>query len=147
MRKFLSLAILFFLIQPAYAFYDRQAETNKENAIEFCNAVMNEKNFDAATKYIGNQYIQHSPSVEDGTQGLKKRMDLFRTLYPYSHIEIKRVAADGDYVFLHLHAIMVPNTKGFAVVDIFRFENNKIVEHWDAIQEVPNKSANNNGMF
>jgi predicted SnoaL-like aldol condensation-catalyzing enzyme len=40
-----------------------------------------------------------------------------------------------------------PSDRGFAVVDIFRLENDKVVEHWDVIQEVPEHVANPNGMF
>ncbi len=61
--------------------------------------------------------------------------------------EIKRSFVDGDYVILHVHAIREPGTRGNAIVDIFRLENGKIVEHWDAVQPIPENSANNNTMF
>jgi predicted SnoaL-like aldol condensation-catalyzing enzyme len=32
-------------------------------------------------------------------------------------------------------------------MNIFELESGKIVEHWDAIQEIPEKSANANTMF
>jgi len=61
--------------------------------------------------------------------------------------EIKRVFADGDYVILHVHSIREPGTRGRAIFDLFKLENGKIVEHWDAVQDIPEKSANENGMF
>ena len=40
-----------------------------------------------------------------------------------------------------------PDDRGIAVVDILRVEGCKVVEHWDVVQPVPEKSANSNGMF
>jgi predicted SnoaL-like aldol condensation-catalyzing enzyme len=34
-----------------------------------------------------------------------------------------------------------------ALADFFRLENDKVVEHWDVIQDVPKTTASNNGMF
>jgi len=50
-------------------------------------------------------------------------------------------------VILQVHAIREPGTRGNAIVDIFRLENSKIMEHWDVVQEIPEKAANTNGMF
>ena len=58
-----------------------------------------------------------------------------------------RFIADGDLVAVHSHLRLSPETRGTAVVDIFRLENGKIVEHWDALQRVPESSANSNTMF
>ncbi len=61
--------------------------------------------------------------------------------------DVKRVIAEGDLVVLHYHLPMTPDDLGRAVVDIFRVEDGKIVEHWDVLQDVPAQSANNNTMF
>ncbi|TAJ31977.1 MAG: polyketide cyclase, partial [Nitrospirae bacterium] len=55
---------------------------------------------------------------------------------------MKRVFADGDYVILHVHAKRDSGARGTVVVDIYRIENGKIVEHWDVPQDVPEQSAN-----
>lgn len=58
-----------------------------------------------------------------------------------------RSAADGDLVWLHVHSTNGEADRGRAVIDIFRVEDGKIVEHWDVIQGVPAESANDNTMF
>jgi predicted SnoaL-like aldol condensation-catalyzing enzyme len=78
---------------------------------------------------------------------LKKFLAFLKERYPQSHSDIKQVFADGDYVILHVHAVREPNTLGSAIVDIFKLENGKIVEHWDVVQPIPEKSANSNTMF
>ena len=55
--------------------------------------------------------------------------------------------AEGDLFMLHVHAVREPGQRGTAIVDIFRVENGKIVEHWDVLQPVPEKAANENTMF
>jgi predicted SnoaL-like aldol condensation-catalyzing enzyme len=52
-----------------------------------------------------------------------------------------------EAALLHVHSVPKPGSRGNAIVNIYKLENGKIVEHWDVIQSVPEKSANNNTMF
>jgi predicted SnoaL-like aldol condensation-catalyzing enzyme len=141
----LALSIVL-LAQPARG-ADIQEELNKKVVMDFYEKAINQKDFAAASKYMGPRYTQHNPTAADGREGFQGFLQFLRAKYPDSHSEIKRVFADGDYVILHVHAVRVPGTRGNAIVDIFRLENNKIVEHWDVIQAIPEKAANANGMF
>lgn len=122
-------------------------QNNKEIATEFLQAVVNAKDYDAASKYLGSWFTEHDPEGTDGPDGLRAYIQFLRDNFPNSHVEIKRVIADGDYVIFHVHSILVPGTRGQAIVDIIRLDKGKVVEHWDVTQEIPEKSSNPNGMF
>jgi predicted SnoaL-like aldol condensation-catalyzing enzyme len=130
-----------------YAADAAQMEANKRAVVEFYDKAINQKDFEAASTYLGPRYIQHNPSAADGPEGLKAFLDFLRDKAPNYHSEIKRVFADGDYVILHVLNKREPDARGTAIVDIFRLENGKIVEHWDVHEAIPEKSANSNTMF
>jgi hypothetical protein len=69
------------------------------------------------------------------------------TTWPGVSVEIKRVIAEDDLVVTHDLVKLTADDRGLAGIDIFRLQNGKIVEHWDARQPVPEKSANKNTMF
>jgi predicted SnoaL-like aldol condensation-catalyzing enzyme len=125
----------------------KKLESNKRTVVEFYELIINKKDFASARRYIGSQYRQHNPLVADDPEGLAAFIDFLRTECPEAHSEVKRVFADGDYVILHVHSRRSPNSRGRAIIEIFRLEEGKIVEHWDTIQEIPETSANPNGMF
>jgi len=122
-------------------------EANKKAVQEFYDLLINRKDFESASKYIGSRYTQHNPLVANGPEGLKVFVAFLKSNYPDARSEIKRVFAEGDYVLLHVHSVRVLNTRGRAIIELFRLEDAKIVEHWDVIQEIPETSANPNGMF
>jgi predicted SnoaL-like aldol condensation-catalyzing enzyme len=122
-------------------------EANKKLVREFYEKALNEKDYAAASKYLGSQYIQHNPRAANGAEGLKSFLEFLKGKFPKSHSEIKRVFAEGDHVILHVHAVREPGTKGQAIIDIFRVVDGKIVEHWDVIQDVPDQALNTNTMF
>lgn len=58
-----------------------------------------------------------------------------------------RALEDGELVAIHSHVHMTPDDRGMALVHIFRFEADRIVELWDIGQPVPAETVNSNGMF
>ena len=145
-RAFGAVLIAAALSPVAYASPEQEA-ANKEAVLAFYEKGLNQKDADAALKYVGDRYVQHNPNAADGPEGFRKFVAFLRDTYPQSKSEIKRVFTDGDYVILHVHAVREPGSRGNAIIDIFRLEKGKIVEHWDAVQPIPEQSANTNGMF
>ena len=139
----LVLALLVAGALPAHA----DPEANKKAVLEFYDKALNQKDFDAAAIYFGPHYIQHNPGAPDGIEGFKAFIAMRKEKTPNAKSEIKRAFAEGDYVILHVHSVREPGERGVAIVDIFRLENGKIVEHWDVVQPIPEKTANSNGMF
>lgn len=124
-----------------------RAEDNKRIVIDFYEAGLNRKDFAAASRHFGQQYIQHNPMSSDGRDGFAKFLEYLRKEYPSSHSSIRQAFADADYVILHVLEKLRPDDSGNAIVDIFRLEDGKIVEHWDVKQPIPSQAANRNGMF
>jgi predicted SnoaL-like aldol condensation-catalyzing enzyme len=124
-------------------------EANKAIVIAFYNAALNEKNWEKASKFIGPRYVQHNQAAVDGPEGIKAHIENLKTNFPLNHGDIKRALADGDLVALHIHVKRSPDVLGFAVVDLFRVENGKVVEHWDVVQSIPEPKnvKNSNTMF
>ena len=125
------------------------SETNKDIAVALYKKALFEGHVEEAFRlYAGVPYRQHNPLIEDGMEGVKRFVAFVMANHPDAHCEIKRVFADGDHVILHSHWHgLSDNPRGEAVVDIFRLEGGKVVEHWDVIQPIPETSANANTMF
>lgn len=81
------------------------------------------------------KYIQHNLAVGDGLEGFGAVLQQL----PKGSAKVNTVRAfqDGDYVFTHTDYNFFGPKIGF---DIFRYENGKIVEHWDNLQEKPAKA-------
>ncbi|WP_430965866.1 nuclear transport factor 2 family protein [Spongiimicrobium sp. 2-473A-2-J] len=122
-------------------------EKNKENAIAFYKMAYEGNPKEAIAKYVGEEYIQHNPDVADGIQGFIDYFERMQREYPDKSIAFVRCIAEGDLVALHTHQIW-PGNDEYITMDFFRFdENGKICEHWDSIQQIPERSANPNTMY
>jgi predicted SnoaL-like aldol condensation-catalyzing enzyme len=149
MNKNARLCLILPLLFAATLAAAQAAEQNaKETVVAFYKMVFyDHKVADAFRTYVGASYRQHNPLVPDGIEPsvafLSKRFET----NPQAINEIKRVIADGDLVAVHVHSRLNEADRGRAIVDIFRIENGKIVEHWDVIQPVPENAQNSNTMF
>jgi len=102
---------------------------------------------EAFETWVDPGYIQHNPMAQTGREAAIGFLEPFFTQHPAIHYSILRVIADGNLVAVHSHGAFAPDDRGIAVVDILRVEGCKVMEHWDVVQPVPEKSANSNGMF
>ena len=122
-------------------------EANKKNAVEFYRISYLGNPRKAVELYVGNKYVQHNPLVGDGKQPFIDYFEKMAKEYPDKSIEFVRVIAEGDLVALHTHQQWSGNEE-YVTMDFFRFdENGKIVEHWDAMQQIPDYNANGNTMY
>ena len=122
-------------------------EANRALVIEFYDQFFNRHQVEQAARVVADDYKQHNPDVPDGKAPFVGYFTGYFKDNPQSRARIVRSATDGDLVYLHVHSRTGLQDPGQAVVDIFRVENGIIVEHWDVIQDVPAKAANDNTMF
>lgn len=87
------------------------------------------------------KYIQHNPQTYEGREGLAA---LFKRLSLTSpRVNIVRIFEDGDYVFAHTEYDFTQSNVGF---EVFRFEDDMTVEHWDNIQLRQGPNGSNHSM-
>ncbi|NPD14782.1 SnoaL-like domain-containing protein [Xinfangfangia sp. D13-10-4-6] len=123
-----------------------QEEANRQLVVGFYDKFFNDHDISAAD-VVAEGYIQHNPHVPDGKAPFVGYFTGFFAENPQSKAKIVRSAADGDLVWIHVHSTNGESDAGQAIVDIFRVEDGKIIEHWDVIQDVPAEAANQNTMF
>jgi len=123
-------------------------ESNKATVREFYDLAFNQRQpAEAVAKHVGNYYRQHNPGAADGPEAFIEFASAFAHAYPGLSIEFRRLVAENDLVAVHSRLVREPNDRGLAVMDLFRLEDGKIVEHWDTVQEVPENALNANTMF
>jgi predicted SnoaL-like aldol condensation-catalyzing enzyme len=102
----------------------------------------------AYEKYISPRFIHHNQHFKGDRQSLLSAMEEAHKLSPNKSIDIKQVIEEDNTVVTHSLVTRVkPEQPAIAVVHIFKFENNQVIELWDLGQEINNNSPNENGLF
>lgn len=99
----------------------------------------------AFDSYVAPQYVQHNPGLPDGRDVARDAL-AEKFADPAFSIEVMRMIVDGDICALHLRVCRDGHSRA-AIVDIYRADARRIVEHWDVIQPWPATSANDHPMF
>jgi predicted SnoaL-like aldol condensation-catalyzing enzyme len=119
---------------------------NKQIVAKAYQRIFGDLDTTAVDEYMSNNFIQHNPTIADGPQGVKALVKMLASQgVTKQNITFKHVIAEGDIVVLHSRYGMAG--KEWRFIDIYRIENGKIAEHWDAMMQMPDKRANNNPMF
>ncbi len=123
-----------------------QEEKNKQIATTAYQRIFGDLDITAVDDYISKDFVQHNPTIADGPEGVKALLQMLASQgVQKQKIEFKHIIAENDIVILHSRYEMAG--KEWRFIDIYRLENNKFVEHWDAMMQMPEKRANNNLMF
>ncbi|MFF2529629.1 nuclear transport factor 2 family protein [Brevibacillus sp. NPDC058079] len=119
----------------------------KENAVSFLQLVASGNVREAYQRYTGPNFRHHNPFFRGDAHSLMLAMEENAAKNPHKTLEVKRAIEEGEIVAVHSHVKQNQEDLGGAVVHIFRFHNDQIIELWDVGQPIPDDSPNENGMF
>lgn len=122
------------------AHWSEQELNNVKTITDFVQNLMNNHNFEYVLKHYNDSvYVQHNRNIPDKVIGLVGFLTEFVEDYPEYSYDVKHIYVDGDHVIFHSHATLKKedrgnDQKGMNIIDTWRLENGRIVEHWDSIQ-------------
>lgn len=120
---------------------------HKQAALQFLEMTITGKIDEAYQKYVAPDGKHHNPYFPAGFPALREGMKESHVKFPLKQLTVQHVLADGDLVAVHSHIVLSAGGADMAVMHLFRFQDEKIVELWDLGQPVPPDSPNQDGMF
>jgi predicted SnoaL-like aldol condensation-catalyzing enzyme len=123
------------------------ATSHKEAATTFMRLVAAGRVQEAYQHYVGQNFRHHNPFFRGDADSLRIAMEEDAAKHPEKILEVQHVLEDRDLVAVHSRVRQSSEDRGAAVVHIFRFAGDRVVELWDVGQPEPEDSPNENGMF
>ncbi len=120
--------------------------SRKEAAASFLKLASSGKVREAYEKYIHPDFRHHNAYFKGDRDSFLKAMEENAQKYPGKTYETLRALEDGNLVAVHGKVGNVFDSE-WSVIHIFRFEGDKIIEEWEASQQVLKDSPNANGLF
>ena len=121
--------------------------SHKDAAVEFLELVASGNVREAYRRHVGPGFRHHNPYFAGDADSLMRGMEENAAKNPRKVLAVQMALQDGDRAVVFSHVRQSPEDRGAAVVHVFRFEHDRIVEFWDIGQPIPEQSVNAHGMF
>ncbi len=121
-------------------------ESNRDRAVSFLQLASSGSARQAYARYVHPQFTHHNPYFKGDRESLLAGMEESAVQFPNKVFEVVRTLEDGDLVAVHGKVRLNPDLPEIALIHIFRFAGDLIIEEWEAAQEIPKESPNENGM-
>jgi len=122
---------------------DSKTEKNKAIVLEAFDTLFNKRDYAAAKRFWSDRYIQHSAHIAPGRKGL---FDLIESLPETLRYENQLIVAEGDYVIAHGRFSGHGRPSAWIAADVIRFEDGKLAEHWDVLQDEATRAQSASGL-
>ncbi|HXW09000.1 MAG TPA: nuclear transport factor 2 family protein [Steroidobacteraceae bacterium] len=122
-------------------------QSKKDAAIEFLRLASRGDVEQAFDRYVAGGFRHHNPWFAGDAGSLMRAMADNAREFPAKSCEPLRTVVEGDLVCVHSRIRLAPGDRSLAVVHIFRFDGERIVELWDVGQQEPEEMPNEHGMF
>jgi predicted SnoaL-like aldol condensation-catalyzing enzyme len=118
-------------------------EQNKALVLKAFDTLFNKRDYVAAQHFWSGSYIQHSAHIPPGRDGL---FNLVRGLPDTLLYENHLILAEGDFVIAHGRFSGSGRPRSWIAADIVRFEDGKLAEHWDVLQDEVTQAESVSGL-
>jgi len=118
-------------------------EKNKALVLEAFDTLFNKRDYDAASRFWSDTYIQHSAHIEPGRDGL---FHLIRSAPDTLRYEHQLILAEGDYVIVHGRFNGNGRPVAWIAADVVRIEDGRLAEHWDVLQDEATAAESKSGL-
>jgi predicted ester cyclase len=115
-------------------------EGNKTALRQVIEEAFNKGNYAVLHEHFNPNYVEHQFGLKPTIEGMQGDIQFLRTAFPDFTLTIEEIIAEGEQVWVRMTGrgtnlggfMGPPNGKSFriTVIDICRFEDGKIVEHW-----------------
>jgi predicted SnoaL-like aldol condensation-catalyzing enzyme len=122
--------------------------SRKKSATTFLKLASAGRVDEAYAQFIAPDFVHHNQYFKGDRESLKSAMAEAHEKSPNKLIDVKQVFEDGDFVITHSLVVRSsPTEPDVAVVHIFKFLGDKVVELWDLGQLLSKDSPNEKGAF
>lgn len=124
------------------------ADSRKDRAIALLQMAGTGQVDEAYERFVAPSFVHHNQYFKGDRQSLLDAMKAAHQASPNKLVDVKQAFEDGDTVVTFSRVVRQnPDEPDVAVVHIFRFEGDRVVELWDVGQLVAKDSPNENGVF